>query len=49
MVLHHVVGMTVGEVAGEIGAPVETVRSRLRIGKQKLRALHEREAAGGRR
>jgi len=49
LVLHHVMGMTVGEVAGEIGAPVETVRSRIRIGKQKLRALHGREAAGGRR
>jgi len=49
LVLHHVVGMSVAEVAGEIGAPVETVRSRLRIGKQKLRALHEREPAGRRR
>lgn len=49
LVLHHVVGMSVAEVAGEIGAPIETVRSRLRIGKQKLRAVDQRGAAGRRR
>jgi RNA polymerase sigma-70 factor (ECF subfamily) len=40
LVLHHVAGMSVPEIAGELGLPFETVRSRLRIGMGKLRALH---------
>lgn len=36
LVLHHVVGLSVPEVAAEIGAPLETVRSRLRLGKARL-------------
>ena len=39
LVLHHVVGMTVPEIATVLGVPFETVRSRLRIGIGKLRAL----------
>jgi RNA polymerase sigma-70 factor (ECF subfamily) len=41
LVLHHVLGMSVQEIAGELSLPFETVRSRLRIGMGKLRALHE--------
>jgi len=43
LVLHFVVGMTVAEIADTVGAPFETVRSRLRLGKAALR-----EALGGR-
>lgn len=43
LVLHFAVGMTVPEIAETTGAPFETVRSRLRLGKVALR-----EAMGGR-
>jgi RNA polymerase sigma-70 factor (ECF subfamily) len=43
LVLHFAVGMTVPEIAEAVAAPVETVRSRLRLGKAALR-----EALGGR-
>lgn len=42
LVLHHIAGLTVEEVAGAAGAAVETVRSRLRLAKS---ALRERIAA----
>ena len=42
LVLHFAVGMTVPEIAETVGAPFETVRSRLRLGKVALR-----EALGG--
>jgi len=38
VVLHFVLGMTVPEIAEQVGAPAETVRSRLRLGKEQLRA-----------
>ena len=37
LVLHHVLGMTVHEVASELGVPHETLHSRLRAGMQRLR------------
>src|SRR5579884_1106076 len=37
LVLHHVLGMTVPEIADELRAPAETIRSRLRLGKANLR------------
>lgn len=37
LVLHHVVGLSVPELASELGIPFETARSRLRLGVQKLR------------
>jgi RNA polymerase sigma-70 factor, ECF subfamily len=37
LVLHHVLDMTVPEVATELGLPMETVRSRLRLAKGRLR------------
>jgi RNA polymerase sigma-70 factor (ECF subfamily) len=37
LVLRHVVGMSVSEIAETVGAPEETVRSRLRLGRQRLR------------
>jgi RNA polymerase sigma-70 factor (ECF subfamily) len=43
LVLHFAVGMTVPEIAEAVAAPLETVRSRLRLGKAALR-----EALGGR-
>jgi RNA polymerase sigma-70 factor, ECF subfamily len=43
LVLHHVVGMSVPEVAEATGSPVETVRSRLRLGMGRLRGLHASE------
>jgi RNA polymerase sigma factor (sigma-70 family) len=35
--LHHVVGLTMPEIAAVTGAPLETVRSRLRLGRQAVR------------
>lgn len=49
LVLHHVLGLSVPEIAEEIGAPFETVRSRLRIGIGKLRALSTDAGTGGER
>jgi RNA polymerase sigma-70 factor, ECF subfamily len=37
LVLHHVMGLSIAEVAAELGAPEETVRSRVRLGKERLR------------
>ena len=49
LVLHHVLGLSVPEIAEELGAPFETVRSRLRIGIGKLRALSNEAPRGGTR
>ena len=38
VVLHHVVGLSMPELAVELGIPFETARSRLRLGIQKLRS-----------
>jgi RNA polymerase sigma-70 factor, ECF subfamily len=38
LVLHHVLEMSVPEVAAATGAPQETVRSRLRLGRLRLKA-----------
>jgi len=44
VVLHHVVGLSVEEIAQETGTPVGTVKSRLARGRQALaRHLRERE------
>jgi len=37
LVLHAVFGLTIEEIAGAVGRPLETVRSRLRLAKQALR------------
>ncbi len=37
IVLHHVVGLSVPELAAELRIPFETARSRLRLGMEKLR------------
>jgi RNA polymerase sigma-70 factor (ECF subfamily) len=37
LVLHHVLGFSVPEVSSELAVPAETVRSRLRLGMEKLR------------
>jgi RNA polymerase sigma-70 factor (ECF subfamily) len=37
LVLHYVLGMTIPEIAEELGVPDETVRSRIRLGKERLR------------
>lgn len=37
LVMHHVIGLSVPELAAELGIPFETARSRLRLGVQKLR------------
>ncbi|HEY5282716.1 MAG TPA: RNA polymerase sigma factor [Polyangia bacterium] len=42
LVLHYIAGLTVEEIAGAVGGPAETVRSRLRLAKT---ALRERAAA----
>jgi len=42
LVLHYIAGLTVEEVAGTLGIPAETVRSRLRLAKV---ALRERAAS----
>jgi RNA polymerase sigma-70 factor (ECF subfamily) len=41
LVLHHVMGLTIPEVAGELGVGEETVRSRLRVAKERLRGMIE--------
>jgi RNA polymerase sigma-70 factor, ECF subfamily len=38
VVLHHVLGLSMPELAAELDIPFETARSRLRLGIQKLRA-----------
>jgi RNA polymerase sigma-70 factor (ECF subfamily) len=40
LVMHHVLGLSVPEIARELDIPFETVRSRLRIGIAKLRSMH---------
>jgi len=45
LVLHHVVGLNVDEIAAETGARRETVRTRLRLGRLKLRGLAQGAAA----
>ena len=47
LVLFHVVGMTLNEVAAEIGVSPDTIKSRLRLGRDKLRAAlgHDEEAS----
>ena len=39
LVMHHVLGMTVAEIAQELDTPAETVRSRLRVAMGKIRVL----------
>jgi RNA polymerase sigma-70 factor (ECF subfamily) len=39
LVLHHVMGLTVPEVAQELAVAEETVRSRLRVAKERLRGV----------
>ncbi len=39
MVMRHVLEMSVPEIAADVGAPVETVRSRLRLARGRLREL----------
>ena len=47
LVLHHVVGLSVPEVAAQLSVPIETVRSRLRLAQNKLRQLeHESHDPG---
>ena len=41
LVLHHVVGLSVEEIALDTAAKTETVRTRLRLGKRRLRELAE--------
>ena len=37
LVLHYVLGLTIPEIAEELGVPDETVRSRIRLGKERMR------------
>jgi RNA polymerase sigma-70 factor (ECF subfamily) len=43
LVMHHVLGVTVPEIAAELSISEETVRSRLRLGRAKLRERMEGE------
>jgi RNA polymerase sigma-70 factor (ECF subfamily) len=47
LVLHHALGMTVPEIAQMTGAPLETVRSRLRLGMAALRRHLGQDQGGG--
>ncbi|MFK7985097.1 MAG: RNA polymerase sigma factor [Sandaracinaceae bacterium] len=40
LVLHHVLGWSVPEIAAELEVPFDTAKSRLRLGRKKLRALY---------
>lgn len=42
LVLHHVVGMTAREIATQLDTPLETVRSRMRLGRSRLREAQRR-------
>ncbi|PTL76363.1 RNA polymerase sigma factor [Vitiosangium sp. GDMCC 1.1324] len=44
LLLHHVMGMSVPEMAEELEVPLETIRSRLRLGRAHLRELLSRDA-----
>lgn len=44
--LHHVLELSVPEIADELALPFETVRSRLRLGMARLRALHAAPGGG---
>lgn len=41
LVLHHMVGLSVPEVAQQLSVPIETVRSRLRLAQNKLRQIEQ--------
>lgn len=43
LVLHHVVGLSVPEVAAQLEVPLETIRSRLRLAQNKLRELADQD------
>ncbi len=45
IVLHHVLGMSVPEIARELDVPEDTAKSRLRLGMKKLREKLGREEA----
>ena len=47
LVLHHALDLTVPEMAEELGIPVETVRSRLRLAKARLRTNATESAEDG--
>ncbi len=42
LVLHHVLGMTMPEIAEQLDAPLETIRSRMRLGRNRLRDVKRR-------
>lgn len=44
VVLHHLVGLTVDDIAAETGVPVGTVKSRLARGRKAMAALLDKEA-----
>lgn len=46
LVLHHVLEMSVPEIAEQLGLPQETVRSRLRLGKARFCALRQARRDG---
>jgi len=47
LVLHHVLGMSVDEIALETATKLETVRTRLRLGKRRLRELADANSSEG--
>jgi RNA polymerase sigma-70 factor (ECF subfamily) len=47
LVLHHVLGLSVEEIALDTAAKSETVRTRLRLGKRRLRELAGNSSEGG--
>ena len=46
VVLHHALGMSAAEIAEELNAPIETIRSRLRVGMQHLRSAMTSDSDG---
>ena len=47
LVLHHVLGLSVAEIAIETASKAETVRTRLRLGRHRLRQLAEPDSTHG--
>jgi RNA polymerase sigma-70 factor (ECF subfamily) len=47
LVLHHVVGLSVEEIAVDTASKTETVRTRLRLGKRRLRELADPNSTDG--
>jgi RNA polymerase sigma-70 factor (ECF subfamily) len=47
IILHHAVGLSIPEIAADLGAPFDTIKSRIRLGMAALRAVAEENTNPG--